>query len=340
MKLLSIAVPSYNSEAYLENCLRSLVSAGTTDIEILVVNDGSRDGTGAIADRWQEAYPGTVRAIHQENGGHGEAVNVGLRQAQGRYFKVVDSDDWLDTGALGRLLGLLRDLGSADPVSLPDLVVTNFVYEKVGAKKKRVMHYRGVFPSDRVVTWEQTKPLGLGRYLMMHSLLYRTEVLRASGLVLPKHTFYVDNLYVYVPLEHVRTVYYLDVDLYRYFIGRSDQSVNQSVMLKRLEQQIRVNTLVVRHQRLETLANPKVRELKFHQLEIITAITQILLILSGTDRDRRTVDALWATIQEHDVELHHRLKKGLLARILSLKGPLEWVPVLGYRWAQRFFGFN
>ena len=102
MKLLSIAIPCYNSEAYMRNCIESLLPGGD-EVEILIVDDGStKDNTAQIADEYETRYPGICRAIHQENGGHGEAVNAGLRAATGIYFKVVDSDDWVNAEALQR----------------------------------------------------------------------------------------------------------------------------------------------------------------------------------------------------------------------------------------------
>ncbi len=101
MKLLTFAVPCYNSEAYMENCIRSLLPGGE-DVEIIIVDDGSKDGTAAIADRYAAEYPTVIKAVHQENGGHGEAVNAGLRNATGLYFKVVDSDDWVNLEAYHR----------------------------------------------------------------------------------------------------------------------------------------------------------------------------------------------------------------------------------------------
>ena len=103
MKLLSIAIPSYNSENYMRNCIESLLPGGE-EVEIIIVNDGSKDGTAAIADEYAEKYPTIVKAIHQENGGHGEAVNAGLRAATGLYYKVVDSDDWVNEEAYLKIL--------------------------------------------------------------------------------------------------------------------------------------------------------------------------------------------------------------------------------------------
>ena len=103
MKLLSIAIPCYNSEAYMEKCIESLLKGGE-DVEILVVNDGSSDRTAEIADAYAEKYPTIIKAVHQENGGHGEAVNAGIRNATGLYFKVVDSDDWVNEEAYAKIL--------------------------------------------------------------------------------------------------------------------------------------------------------------------------------------------------------------------------------------------
>ena len=132
MKLLSIAIPCYNSEAYMRNCIESLLPGGD-EVEILIVDDGSvKDNTARIADEYEARYPGICRAIHQENGGHGEAVNAGLRAATGIYFKVVDSDDWVNAEAYKEVLETLRSFVMGEQTL--DMLITNFVYEKQGAK--------------------------------------------------------------------------------------------------------------------------------------------------------------------------------------------------------------
>ena len=259
MKVLSIAIPSYNSEAYMANCIESLLTGGE-DVEILVVNDGSKDGTARIADEYAAKYPNIVRAIHQENGGHGEAVNAGLRNATGAYFKVVDSDDWVDTKAYKEILSLLKQM-LTDHVQL-DMLISNFVYDKQGASFKKVMNYRSVLPQNQIFTWDQIGNFKKGQYILMHSVIYRTQMLRDCELELPKHTFYVDNIFVYQPLPAVKTIYYLDVDFYHYFIGRDDQSVNEKVMIKRIDQQLRVNKLMIDYYDLSDknmVANKKLR---------------------------------------------------------------------------------
>ena len=242
MKLLSIAIPCYNSQDYMENCIKSLLPGGE-DVEILIIDDGSKDMTPEIADAYEKKYPGIVRAIHQENGGHGAAVNAGLKCANGLYFKVVDSDDWVDLESYQVILAKLRELAGGR--EMLDMMISNFVYEKEGAKHKRVMRYASVLPQGRVFEWEEVKRFRKGQYILMHSVIYRTQLLKDCGLELPRHTFYVDNLFVYVPLPYVKNMYYLNVDFYRYYIGREDQSVNEKVMIQRIDQQIRVNKLMV-----------------------------------------------------------------------------------------------
>ena len=243
MKLLSIAIPCYNSEAYMRHCIESLLPGGD-EVEILIVDDGStKDRTAEIADEYERKYPGICRAIHQENGGHGEAVHAGLRNAAGIYYKVVDSDDWVDEAAYQEILATLRRFVCGEETL--DMLISNFVYEKQGAKRKKVMNYRTALPQNELFTWDDVKVFMLGQYILMHSVIYRTELLRECGLELPKHTFYVDNIFVYQPLPHVKTMYYLNVNFYRYFIGREDQSVNEEVMIGRIDQQIRVTKLML-----------------------------------------------------------------------------------------------
>ena len=157
MKLLSIAVPCYNSQDYMRHCIDGLLTGGD-EVEILIVDDGSKDNTGAIADEYQAAHPGVVRAIHQENGGHGAAVMAGVRAATGAYFKVVDSDDWLDETAFSQVLDTLRGFVNSQPTV--DLLISNFIYDKVGAAHKKVMRYGNALPEGRPLSWNEGGKLG------------------------------------------------------------------------------------------------------------------------------------------------------------------------------------
>ncbi|MBO7362599.1 MAG: glycosyltransferase family 2 protein, partial [Lachnospiraceae bacterium] len=220
MKLLTITIPCYNSAAYMRKAIESLLPGGD-DVEILVVNDGStKDNTLEIAREYEEKYPGIVRAIDQPNKGHGGAVNTGIQNATGLFFKVVDSDDWVKKSAYAKILGKLKEIVMCGEKL--DLLISNYVYEKDGEKKKKVIHFRRMFPQDEIFTWSDCHHFSKGHYILMHSAIYRTQILRDSGMVLPEHTFYVDNIFVFEPLPFVNTMYYMDVNLYRYYIGRED----------------------------------------------------------------------------------------------------------------------
>lgn len=282
MKLLSIIVPCYNSEDYINHCIDSLLLGGN-EVEILIVNDGSTDRTAEIAERYMSNYPEIIRCIHQENGGHGAAVTTGIENATGKYIKVVDSDDWVTEAAYREVLYMLHNFSTNNS---PDMVITNFVYEKVGKKHKKVMQYKNVFPTNKVFTWAETGHFSKEQYMLMHSIIYKTEVLKNSPLQLPTHTFYVDNLYAYIPLLSVQSIFYIDVDFYHYYIGRKDQSVQENIMIERIDQQVLVNKMMVTAIDINTIESQNKKAYMLNYLEIITMISSVLLMRSHTAENR------------------------------------------------------
>ena len=338
MKLLSIAVPCYNSQDYMAHAIESLLPGGG-QVEILVVDDGSKDDTARIADDYERRYPGVVKAIHKENGGHGDAVMTGLRNASGLYFKVVDSDDWVDEQAYPKILETLRDFSAPDRQI--DMLVSNYIYDKAGALHKHVMSYHHALPQHRVFGWEETRHFRKGQYMLMHSVIYRTQLLRDCGMELPKHTFYVDELYVYVPLKNVEKLYYLDVDFYHYFIGREDQSVHEQVMIRRIDQALLVNRLLVSQVDPFQVDDAHKRRYMLNFLEIVTTVSTVLLTKSGTEENLRKRTELWEYIQKENPRIYQRLRYGVVGRLMHLPGSASRrVMIGGYKIAQKIFGFN
>jgi glycosyltransferase involved in cell wall biosynthesis len=321
----------------MEKCIESILPGGE-DVEIIIVDDGSKDRTAEIADDFARRFPSIVKAVHQENGGHGEAVNTGLAHATGLYFKVVDSDDWVDPDSYRQILDRLRELVAAG--TSIDMFLANYVYEKEGAKHKKVMRQTG-FPTDRVFSWNDVRRFHKGHYILMHSVIYRTMLLRECGLRLPDHTFYVDNIYVYKPLPYVHTMYYMDVDFYRYFIGRDDQSVNEKVMISRIDQQIKVNKIMIEDVDLWKVSNLKCRRYMYNYLEIITVISTVMLLRSGTEENLEKKRKLWTYIKETDIRLFHKLRRGILGGTMNLPGKGgRKISVAAYRISQKIVGFN
>ena len=338
MKLLSIGIPSYNSEGFMRKCIESLLPGGE-EVEIIIVNDGSKDGTAAIADEYAAKYPTIVKAVHQENGGHGEAVNAGLRNATGLYYKVVDSDDWVNEEAYLAILKKLAELVKSG--EMVDMFISNYVYEKEGKKRKKVMQYRTAFPTDQVFTWDDVKFLHVGQYILMHSVIYRTQMLKDCGLELPKHTFYVDNVYVYHPLPYVKKMYYMDVNFYRYYIGREGQSVQEQIMIGRIDQQIRVNKILIDDCDVWKIKNKKLRNYMLSYLEIMMAVSSILAIRSKQPENLAKKKELWLYLKAKDVRAYKRIRRSIMGNTMNLPGEGgRKISVAAYKIAQMMVGFN
>ena len=339
MKLLSIAIPCYNSEKYMRKCIDSLLVGGE-DVEILIVDDGStKDRTAEIADEYEAQFPTIVRAIHKENGGHGSAVNTGIANATGLYFKVVDSDDWVKQDAYFKILDTLRELAGGGQAL--DMLISNYVYEKEGERRKKVIQYRHILPVEKMFTWADCHHFIKGHYILMHSVIFRTKLLQECGLKLPEHTFYVDNLYVFEPLPYVKNMYYLDVNFYRYFIGRDDQSVNEKVMIKRIDQQIRVNKLMVDAYLKANVSNRRLRAYMFSYLDIITTVSSIMLVRAATQECLDIKQELQDYIKDQNMGLYRKLWRSLFGRVSNLPGRGgRKMFVAAYKICQKFYGFN
>lgn len=346
MKLLSIVVPCFNSENYLRRCLDSLV-AGGDDVEIIVVDDGSTDGTGEIAECYAKWFPEIITAVHKENGGHGSGINIGLRLASGKYFKVVDSDDWLEKEAYRKLLKQIKkwsdlELSGETNVS-PDLVVCNYTYNHLDEGDQKIMSYQNVFPEGKICSWDEIKSFRPSQYLIMHALIYRTDVLRKSGVVLPEHTFYVDNIFAYYPLPYVETLCYMDINLYQYYLGREDQSVNEKVLISRIEQQIKVTKIVAECVDLKEVGerHPKLANYMCRNVSVMMAISSIHLLLSGEADARTRHREIWEEMKRENPNLYYRLRYTKLSGLTNLPGKLgKKAAVDGYRIAKKIYKFQ
>lgn len=316
MKLLTVTVPCYNSQDYMEHCIQSLLPGGEK-VEIIIIDDGSTDRTGAIADDFARRYPTIVKVIHQENGGHGAGINQGLAHASGVYFKVVDSDDWLSED-FPRFLEVLEGCEAAGGT---DLVVTNYFYVHSDGQGDRSIRYANALPEGRLLGWGDTHPFRLHQLLTIHSCTFRTELLRRTA-PLPMHVFYEDNLMVYQALPHVKRLQYLDVDLYRYFIGRADQSVQEGAMRKRYSHQIQVTQSCFTTCHLDQVAEPRLRRYLAHELFMMFGISILFTRLNKTAQSDADLEKMWAICQEFDPKWARHFRRYSLLALVSLPGKL------------------
>jgi len=202
------------------------------------------------------------------------------------------------------------------------------------------MRQTGV-PKNRLFTWSDVAHFYKGHYILMHSVIYRTKMIRDCELELPKHTFYVDNIYVYNPLPTVEKMYYLDVDFYRYFIGRDDQSVNETVMIRRIDQQLKVNKLMIEKFDLWKVEDKKCRQYMYNYVEIITTVSTVMCLIDGSEELLQKKEDLWKYIKETDERLYKKLRHGIIGTVMNLPGKFgRKIAVGAYHIAQKVVGFN
>lgn len=338
--LISFIIPCYNSADYMDRCIDSCLNAldATDRFEVIVVDDGSlEDNTFEIAKEYEKKYPGLVKALTKENGGHGSAINAGLEVARGEYIKVVDSDDWLDKPALMSVMSTLKKFKKKKP----DLFITNFVYENQKKYHKKRVHFENVFPLRAIFKWENIGVFLVDQYLLMHNVMYRRKVLVDCGLELPENMFYVDNIYVFQPLPYVKTLYYDNVNLYRYFIGREDQSINEDVMISRIDQHIFICKTMTGMLMDAPRMDKKCEKYMFKYLSIMYQIATILLLVAGTDEHLQKKKELWKWFSRTDKRLYARMRFHPFGIIINLPGQsARKMLIKAYHGLGKYIGFN
>ena len=264
MKVLTVLMPVYNVEKYVKRCLDSLLLPNVIDdIEILVINDGSKDASADIIREYQKRYPETITFVDKENGGHGSTINVGIEKAQGTYFKVIDSDDWVNIADFAELVTRLKTEDA-------DAVLCNYRKEFTYNSKSEYFEYSGLCDGKKYNLNEIDLGILNGEYFMMATTTYRTSVLRESGLKMLEKTFYVDMQYNVVPITKVDTFTYYDLDIYRYFIGRKEQSMNMDNFVRNQDHHKRmIKWLIEYYTKISAQLSPNKRE----YIEIILTYT-------------------------------------------------------------------
>lgn len=337
---ITFVIPAYNMESYLERCVSSLLAArDTSDIEVLIIDDGSRDGTLSYAQELERRHPGVVRAIHQDNKGHGGAVNTGIALARGVYVKVVDADDWVGPESLELVMATLRaEADGDDPI---DMLVTNYVYDKVDKRTKHVVNFRHAMKAGGRLGWDDLGHFGLTEYILMHALVFRTAVVRASGMVLPEHTFYVDFIYAYQPFPWVKAIKYLDTPFYHYFIGREGQSVQTEVMIRRVDQLRLVNQRMVEATPQRGAVPDGLYRYMIHFLAIESSVASVFMILSRDPANYVKKRRMWADIEACAPSVYRDVCRQPMSVALNLPGSVgRFVIRHGYAIANHFIGFN
>lgn len=311
--------------------------------EILVINDGSHDNTSAIAHEYAERYPQVI-AVDQDNANWGGVVNRSIELARGTYFKVVDSDDYLDELSLRRVLDTLAMLMEVDDE--PDLLVTNYVYDHLRTESQRVMQYRSFFPIGRTFGWDEVKLSRGGKvyqdkFIMIHAAWFKTSVMRESGVRLEEGVSYMDSMLLLHPLPYVKKLYYLDVAPYHYIIGRDGQSVEIEVVKKHIDEQILASQLAIDDFDYGKLykENPGCAMLMTGYVSCMMSVSTIHLFMIGTDEAIAKNRKLWSHLAAKNPELYRNVRKSWAGRANRRTRAGRAAALLGYAFAQKVYKF-
>lgn len=237
-KILTVSIAAYNAEKDIERCLDSLIQSGDMDkLDVIVVNDGSMDKTSQIVMPYVEKYADSLRLIEKENGGHGSTINASIKYAVGKYYKILDSDDWVDSDNLRKLIEYLAN-NDIDMVLNP---YDEISYSDHTKKKRFELEYGASICEKKYDIEEMNKET----VLYMHSLTFKTDVMKKMGSIIDEHCFYVDMEYCVFPMLHVKSFTYLDYSVYQYLLGSQTQSMNMENLIKRREQHMKVTKRLV-----------------------------------------------------------------------------------------------
>ena len=291
----------------MRRCIDSLLVADRP-VEIIIVNDGSGDSTLDIANDYARRYDNII-VIDQPNSGWGAGVNRGLERARGAYFKVVDSDDWLEGAALHRVLYTLDALISTDQA--PDLLVTNYVYDHTIDQSTHAIAYRNYFPEGRIFSWAETRRATLDQRIMVHASWYLTPLLRESGLKVPEGMAYMDSYFVLHPLPYVRKLYFLDVDCYHYMVGRLDQSVNVEVVKKNIDHQLFATRVAIDDYRQDELVKiePNMADCRARYLVAMLSVSTCHLFMIDTPEAIEKNRHMWNYLKQKDLTMYRLARR-------------------------------
>ena len=299
MKVLTFVVPAYNSENYLEKCISSmLLKEVLSEIEIIVVNDGSTDKTAVIAERYCAQYPETIRLISQENRGHGGALNTGCAAARGKYLKVVDADDWIRSENLQDFIMLLKLCNS-------DVVLTH--HHTIDISNGEVRNWKSYPPEfgkaytfdEIMVDWNS-----YNRSLTLHGITYRRDFYREFGKPLSEHVFYEDYEYATFPCCLAKTITPFDLFLYEYRIGDVNQSVSSANQLKRIgHTEIVLRNMTEKYHHLSEFAGARYAAMKIQEL-LLSYFTTVLLVEPDKRKGRVQASRIMNDFRTRCPEVH------------------------------------
>lgn len=301
-KIITISVAAYNLENLIERNIKSFLGCKYRDkIELLIINDGSKDRTKEIAEKYQQEYPKIVKLINKENGGAGSTVNVGIQNATGKYFRIVDGDDWVNPEQCDKLIEKLSEIDI-------DMVLCNYdIYNAERGVVTSTEKVRGLNKYDENLRFEDVEN---NFSLVMHEVIFRTDILKENNIVLD-NGFYTDIEYLLFPLPYVENFIYYDLSVYVYMIARAGQSMSVESLQKHIDD----HDLVLKHLVEFYIKNEKNISGKKKKLLIDKIVTiannqlQTILTFGDYDKVKNMLKDLHIYLQKSSKELYVAYRK-------------------------------
>ena len=300
-KALTISVAAYNVEKYLDKLMQSVIASEVMEqLEILIVNDGSKDQTESKAFEYQNLYPESVRLINKENGGHGSTINRGITEARGEYFRALDGDDWVRSEYLKDLVIKIPDIDA-------DIILSDFCrcYE---TGKEVTEEFKSI-EKGKIYSFEEI--YDKVSWMRYHTVIYRTEMLQTHHIHLDEHCFYVDTEFMLFPIPFVNSIYYFKDAIYCYRFGLTEQSVSAESRMKHIENSLTVGkSLLEYYEKMESKLSPQKRKY------FINGITghciwyfESLLHFTDNKKRREELKEFDQFVKAHSIDVYNEMER-------------------------------
>lgn len=324
-KILTISIAAYNAENDIKRCLNSMICTRVFDkLDIVVINDGSTDSTSNVVENYTSKYPDSIRLINKSNGGHGSTINVGIKNARGKYFKIVDSDDWVDKYGIEKLVDFLSS-NEVDMIMNPyhEVSYDNISCRKLFDPSGNETEIRQINSIDRLKGNEM---------LYMHSLTFKTDCMHNMGPIIDENCFYVDMEYCIFPMLYIGTYVYLDFPVYEYLLGSQTQSMAMNNLIKRRDQHLLVTKRIIGfYLQNRSSVNEKVRSIMVERIKYAVYQQYKIFLHMGNDDGKEEAKSFDAWLKLQDKEIYHG-PKGRMMKVIRL---LRKTNFRAYAWITR-----
>lgn len=296
-KILTIIIPTYNMEKYLDKCLTSLIISdeNMTLLEVLVINDGSKDNSSSIAHKYEKYYPNTFRVIDKENGNYGSCINRGLKEITGKYVKVLDADDYFDTQVFDEFISFLKKQNV-------DLVINDFSI--VDEEAKRLEEYNFNLPASKSFTLSDF-PKGIHEWIWHHAMTYSSSIFDKIQYHQTENISYTDDEWVLLPMSMVKKVCYFPHDMYQYLRGREGQTFDPKILLRSFDMRIKVAKAMVKgYEELYERSSEEARKFMEHKLvQRLKPLYYFYLVKHNTPEGNRQIKEFDLYVKERSTRI-------------------------------------